>query len=76
MEYLIGTGLALIVGVFATVFGYDRDRSFYPTVLIVVASYYELFAIMGGRQGALASETAAFLLFVILSVVGFAQACG
>ena len=71
MEYVIGTGLALIVGAFATMADYDRDRSFYPTVLIVVASYYELVAIMGGRQGALASETAAFLLFVILSVVGF-----
>ncbi len=49
MELLIGTGLALVVGAFATVAGYDRDRSFYPTVLIVVASYYDLFAIMGGR---------------------------
>ena len=41
MEYLIGTGLALIVGAFATRTGYDRDRSFYPTVLIVVAAYYD-----------------------------------
>lgn len=71
MEYLIGTGLALIVGAFATVAGFDRDRSFYPTVLIVVASYYDLFAIMGGREGALGSETAASMMFIALSVVGF-----
>lgn len=71
MEYLVGAGLALIVGAFATVAGYDRDRSFYPTVLIVIASYYDLFAIMGAREGALGPETAAFAFFVLLSVVGF-----
>lgn len=71
MEYLIGTGLALVVGAFATVAGYDRDRSFYPTVLIVVASYYDLFAIMGGREGALGPEIAASMIFVVLSAVGF-----
>ena len=71
MEYLIGIGLALIVGAFATVAGYDRDRSFYPTVLIVVALYYDLFAIMGEQQGALGREIAASTVFVVLSAVGF-----
>jgi pimeloyl-ACP methyl ester carboxylesterase len=71
MEYLVGTGLALIVGAFATVAGYDRDRSFYPTVLIVVASYYDLFAIIGGREGALGPEIAASMMFVALSAIGF-----
>ena len=71
MEYLIGTGLALIVGAFATVAGYDRDRSFYPTVLIVVAAYYDLFAIMGGREGALGPEIAASMMFIVLSAIGF-----
>ena len=71
MEYLVGTGLALIVGAFATVAGYDRDRSFYPTVLIVVASYYDLFAIIGGRAGALGPEIAASMMFVALSAIGF-----
>ena len=71
MEYLVGTGLALIVGAFASIAGYDRDRSFYPTVLIVVASYYDLFAIMSGREGALGPEIAASTMFVALSAVGF-----
>lgn len=71
MEYFIGTGLALIVGAFATVAGYDRDRSFYPTVLIVVASYYDLFAIMGGRDSALGPEIAASMMFIVVSAVGF-----
>jgi hypothetical protein len=28
--------------------GFDRDRALYPTVLIVIASYYVLFAAMSG----------------------------
>lgn len=71
MEYLIGTGLALIVGAFATVAGYDRDRSFYPTVLIVVAAYYDLFAITSEREGVLGPEIAASTIFIIASAVGF-----
>ena len=47
MEYLIGVILSLAVAGFAAVVGFDRERAFYPTVLIVVASYYILFAAMG-----------------------------
>lgn len=70
MELLIGAGLSLIVGLFATVSGLDRGRSFYPTVLIVIASYYDLFAIMGEGGEALGAETCAFAVFVLFSVVG------
>ena len=38
MEYLVGVVLGLVVGGFAAAGGFDRDRSFYPTVLIVIAS--------------------------------------
>ena len=48
MEYLIGLLLAVIVVVFSALVGLDRERSFYVTTLIVVASYYALFAVMGG----------------------------
>src|SRR5689334_18548816 len=48
MEYAIGIVLALIVSCFARVTGLDRDRAFYSTLAIVVASYYVLFAAMGG----------------------------
>src|SRR6185437_8824734 len=44
MEYLIGIGLAVVVCVFAMLAGFDRDRVLYPTLVIVVASYYVLFA--------------------------------
>jgi len=48
-EFIIGvlTGLA-IVG-FARFTQFDQDRSFYATVLIVITSYYILFAFMGGE---------------------------
>ena len=46
MEYLIGVILTLAVAAFATVVGFDRERAFYATVLIVIASYYALFAVI------------------------------
>lgn len=71
MEYLIGVGLAVAVCVFATIVGFDRDRVFYPTVVIVVAHYYILFAIMGSAMQALLLESLAAGAFVALAVAGF-----
>ena len=34
MEYLIGVGLAVVVCAFTTLVGFDRDRVFYPTLLM------------------------------------------
>ena len=63
-------GLALGAGVAmaARWTGFDRDRSFYPTVLIVVASYYVLFAVMGGQ--ALGVELAVAAGFSGLALLG------
>jgi hypothetical protein len=71
MAALVGVVLAIAVGVFARVVGLDRDRAFYPTVLAVVASYYDLFAVMGGSKGALLSELAGTAVFLVAVVVGF-----
>lgn len=71
MIYLIGAVLGLAVSGFATVVGLDRDRAFYPTVMIVIAFYYALFAVMGGASGALVAEGGPILLFVAASVAGF-----
>ena len=57
MPYLIGGILALAVGGLATLIGLDRDRAFYPTVLIAIASYYPLVAVMGGSHPALVVES-------------------
>ena|SRR5882672_3797667 len=71
MEYLIGLILSLAVVAAATRIGLDHERSFYPTVLIVIASYYALFAVMGGSGRALAIEIVVGVGFSSLAVVGF-----
>lgn len=71
MAYLIGIGLGLSVFVFARLVGLDRDRAFYPTVLAVVATYYGLFAIMGGSTEALIAESAVAVLFFAATIIGF-----
>lgn len=71
MGYLIGVFLALATGVFATVVGFDRSRTFYASVLLVVGHYYTLFAIMGGSLSALWPELLVFGAFVALSVMGY-----
>jgi len=72
MEYIVAVILGVIVAGFAATSGFDRDRSFYPTVLIVVASYYSLFATMGAPGSpTVAIETAAGFVFAVLSFLGF-----
>jgi hypothetical protein len=71
MGYLVGVLLALAVAVFARVVGLDRDRAFYPTVLVVVASCYDLFAVMGGSTQALYAELATTGVFLVAVVFGF-----
>jgi len=71
MPYVIGVKLALAVAWFARRAEFDRDRAFYPTVLIVVASYYVLFAAMTGSVRTVLQEAAMMTLFVIAAVVGF-----
>jgi hypothetical protein len=46
MPYVIGIVLSAGVALFARWVGFDRDRAFYPTVLMVIASYCVLFATM------------------------------
>ncbi len=71
MEYLVGVLLALGVGVFATLVGLDKERGFYPVVLIVIASYYVLFAVMGGSPSALVVEAPILCAFAVVAVLGF-----
>jgi hypothetical protein len=71
MEYLIGGLLAVATAVFASALGFARDRSFFPTILIVIATYYVLFAAMGGSGPALWREFAVGLGFAAVAVLGF-----
>ena len=71
MPYLAGIVLALTVSGLATLVGLDRDRAFYPTLVLVVASYYVLFAVIGGSGHALVVETLVMTGFLLVAVVGF-----
>jgi hypothetical protein len=71
LAYLVGGFLALAVGGLATVVGLDRDRAFYPTVMVVIASYYVLFAVMSGSTNALLIEVAIATVFLAVTLLGF-----
>jgi hypothetical protein len=71
MPYVIGVVLSAGVAVFARYVGFDRDRAFYPTVVIVVALYYVLFAAMSGSIQTVLLESAVMIVFAIAAVVGF-----
>lgn len=68
---MVGISLALAVGGFATAVGLDRDRAFYPTVMIVIASYYALFAAMGASTHAIVLESLVGAGFLLAAVSGF-----
>ncbi len=71
MEYAVGAVLALAVGLFTHGLGLARDRSLYPVIMIVIASYYILFAVMGGSQHALMLETLAAGVFAGAAIAGY-----
>jgi hypothetical protein len=71
MAYAVGIALALLVSCFGRLTGLDRDRAFYATVAIVVASYYVLFAAMGGSGHTLVVEAILMTAFVAVAVAGF-----
>jgi hypothetical protein len=71
MEYVVGVVLGLGACGLGTLVGFERDRAFYPVMLIVIASYYALFAVLGGDGRALSVEIAISIVFVSLAVIGF-----
>ncbi len=71
MEYLVGIVLALVVCACAALVGFDRDRVFYPTMVVVVAHYYILFAVLTSSMRALILESVIAFIFFALAVAGF-----
>lgn len=71
MEYAIGVISAVAIGIFASVVGLDKERSFYSVVLIVIAALYILFACIAGSTDALLAEAFPALLFVTAATIGF-----
>ncbi len=71
MNYTIGAVLALAIVALAAVIGFDRDRAFSATVLMVIASYYVLFAAMGASTRTFLAEIAVASAFSLLAIIGF-----
>jgi hypothetical protein len=71
MPFVIGIVLSAVVAVFARSVGFDRDRAFYPTVMIVIALYYVLFAAMSGSVRTVVIESVVMTLFAAAAVAGF-----
>ncbi len=71
LPYVAGVVLSIGVALFARQVGFDRDRAFYPTVLIVIASYYVLFAVMSGSVETVLLESIMMTLFAVAAVAGF-----
>lgn len=71
LPFAIGLVLAFGTAAFAAVSRFGRDRAFYPTVLIVVAHYYVLFAAIGGDLRTVLIEAAVMAAFAAAAVRGF-----
>jgi len=71
MAVLIGLSGALIVGLFLTLVGIDRERSPYPVIMIVIALLYSLFAVIGGSIDVLKIELVIGVAFIAAAVAGF-----
>lgn len=71
MAFAVGIVIALLTGVFARLTRFDRDRAFYPTVLVVIALYYILFAAIGESAHAMRLESIQLAIFATIAVVGF-----
>ena len=71
MEYIVGITLALLFCGAAAWLGMDRERVFYPAVVMAVASYYLAFAVGDGRGAVMGSEVAIAAVFIAGAVAGF-----
>lgn len=67
---VVGVLTAVAVAALARSTRFDQDRSFYPTVLVVIAAYYILFAVMGGSRQALVWELVIAVAFSTVAIMG------
>src|SRR5687768_14787295 len=71
LPYVVGLVLSIGVALFARLVRLDRDGAFYPTVMIVIASYYVLFAAISGPVQTVVIEAVVMTLFAAAAVAGF-----
>ena len=70
MPVVVGLVLAVGIAALAKFTRFDEDRSFYSTVLVIIASYYVLFAVLGGSGHALVWELIIALAFSMVAIIG------
>jgi hypothetical protein len=70
MSIIVGVLLAVAVAALGKFTRFDQDRSFYPTVLVTIASYYVLFAVLGASGHALVSELVIAVAFSTVAILG------
>ena len=68
LPVIIGAVLAVILAIFGRLTNFDRDRSYYAVVLIVIAPYYGLFACIANE--AIVAEIFVASIFSILATLG------
>jgi hypothetical protein len=67
---IVGVFLATGIAALAKFTRFDEDRSFYATVLVIIASYYVLFAVLSGSSLALIWELVIALAFSTVAIIG------
>jgi hypothetical protein len=67
---VIGLLLAVGIAALARFTRFDEDRSFYSTILVIIASYYVLFAVLGGSRHALGWELVIAVVFSTVAIIG------
>ena len=67
---VVGILLAVGIGALGKFTRFDQDRSFYSTVLVIIASYYVLFAVLDGSSRALVWELVIAVAFSAVAIIG------
>lgn len=67
----IGAGVGILIFILAKFLKFSLDKSFYPTILIIISTYYFLFAIMAGQIGQTIEEIIGFFAFLIIAIIGY-----
>jgi len=70
LESTAGLILAVLIILLSRVTGFDKDRSFFPLILIVIATYYVLFAFQEFELFTALFEITVALLFTVFAIIG------
>lgn len=71
MSIAVGIVMAVAMCLAARFIGFDRDRAFYPVLLIAIASYDLVFATLTEDAGVIVAECLLASLFIVMAVIGF-----